>query len=159
MDIDKKIRDTTIKSISEYFDKKTSKDIEKSINDFSIEFSLENETPFLVESIYNTKTSELLEQFKESKKLVELIKRKDYQANKVAFLKTEQLHPEKYEKIIKKKKLEEAKKKDKATTNAFKCSKCGERKANVEEKQTRAGDEPATVFVTCQVCGNMWTIA
>lgn len=159
MEINKKTRDNVLKSISKFFDKKISKDIEKSINNFSIEFATENETPFLMESIYDTKSSELIEQFKESKKLVDMIKKEEYQADKVAYLKTEQLHPEKYEKILKKKQLEEAKRKDKATTNAFKCSKCGERKASVEEKQTRAGDEPATVFVTCQVCGNMWTIS
>lgn len=158
MEIDKKIRDGNIKKIAKFFDKKVATKIEESILKFSTEYAMDNETPFLLESIYSTKAEELINQFGESEGLVNKIKEKEFKPEEVAFLKVEQLHPEKYDKIVKKKALEEMKKKNKATTAAFKCSKCGSRKATVEEKQTRAGDEPATVFVTCTVCGNMWTV-
>ena len=26
------------------------------------------------------------------------------------------------------------------------------------EKQTRAGDEPATIYITCSVCGHKWSM-
>lgn len=158
MEVDKKVRDNIIKQISKFFDKKISTAIEDSILKFSTEYAMDNETPFLLESIYNTKAEELINQFSKSETLVNKIKNKEFKPDTIAFLRVEQLHPEKYDKIIKKKELEELKKKNKATSTAFKCSKCGERKTEVEEKQTRAGDEPATVFVTCTVCGNKWTV-
>ena len=34
----------------------------------------------------------------------------------------------------------------------FKCPKCKNRESWVEQKQTRAGDEPMTTFVTCVKC-------
>ncbi|ADM11304.1 transcription elongation factor S-II [Encephalitozoon intestinalis ATCC 50506] len=43
----------------------------------------------------------------------------------------------------------------KAETDMFKCSKCGERKCSYRQLQTRSGDEPMTTFVTCE-CGNKW---
>lgn len=43
-----------------------------------------------------------------------------------------------------------------ATTDAFKCGKCGKRKCTYYEKQTRSADEPMTVFVSCMNCGNKW---
>tara|TARA_B100000768_G_C11273443_1_gene374617 strand:- start:450 stop:929 length:480 start_codon:yes stop_codon:yes gene_type:complete len=158
MELDKKVRDFIEKKISKFFKKKISKKIEGSIFRFSVEYANDNETPFLLEQIYNTKSDEILQQFKISESLVKKIKENEYNPDNLAFLKVEQLHPEKYEKILKKRKLEEAKKKNKATTNAFKCSKCGERKTTIVEKQTRAGDEPATVYITCSVCGNKWTM-
>lgn len=43
----------------------------------------------------------------------------------------------------------------KAETDMFKCSRCGERKCSYRQLQTRSGDEPMTTFVTCE-CGNKW---
>ena len=147
-----------IKEISKIFDKKKAKIIEKSIYDFSEDFATENETPFLLAQIYNTKKDEILKQLNESKILVQRIKDNEIDATTIAFLKVEELHPEKYEKILKKRSIVEAKKKNKATTSAFKCSKCKNSKTEVVEKQTRAADEPATLFITCMVCGHKWSI-
>ena len=36
------------------------------------------------------------------------------------------------------------------------CSKCGNRKAETWEIQTRAADEPATRFHKCTKCGHTW---
>jgi len=54
---------------------------------------------------------------------------------------------------LKKKEMEEYKKNDVKSSSAFKCSKCKKSKCSVTQKQTRAGDEPATTFVTCLECG------
>ena len=39
------------------------------------------------------------------------------------------------------------------TSSAYKCPKCGERKITITEKQTRAADEPATIYMECNACG------
>jgi len=36
------------------------------------------------------------------------------------------------------------------------CTKCGNRKAEYWEVQTRAADEPATRFHKCTKCGHVW---
>eukprot|EP01018_Ginkgo_biloba_P004619 Gb_10316 [translate_table: standard] len=44
----------------------------------------------------------------------------------------------------------------KATTDQFKCGKCGQRKCTYYQLQTRSADEPMTTFVTCVNCNNHW---
>ena len=43
-----------------------------------------------------------------------------------------------------------------ASTDAFKCGKCKQRKCTYYQLQTRSADEPMTTFVTCVECGNRW---
>eukprot|EP01084_Bolivina_argentea_P313195 542350_1 len=38
----------------------------------------------------------------------------------------------------------------------FKCSRCGSKKTNYFQKQTRSADEPLTTFVTCLNCKKHW---
>jgi transcription elongation factor S-II len=44
----------------------------------------------------------------------------------------------------------------KATTDQFKCSRCGQRKCTYHQMQTRSADEPMTTYVTCVNCNNHW---
>ena len=44
----------------------------------------------------------------------------------------------------------------KATTDQFKCGRCGQRKTIYYQLQTRSADEPMTTFVTCVNCNNHW---
>lgn len=44
----------------------------------------------------------------------------------------------------------------KATTDAHKCRRCGGRECTFYELQTRSADEPMTVFVSCVLCGASW---
>ncbi|PSS33244.1 Transcription elongation factor TFIIS like [Actinidia chinensis var. chinensis] len=44
----------------------------------------------------------------------------------------------------------------KATTDQFKCSKCGKKETAYHQMQTRSADEPMTTFVTCVTCGKNW---
>lgn len=44
----------------------------------------------------------------------------------------------------------------KATTDQFKCGRCGQRKCTYYQMQTRSADEPMTTYVTCTVCNNRW---
>lgn len=44
----------------------------------------------------------------------------------------------------------------KATTDQFKCGRCGKRMCTYYQLQTRSADEPMTTFVTCVNCNNHW---
>ena len=163
MEIDKQTRDDAKKEMKNILTKKLDLnsiyDLETGIYEFSKSYAIDNNTPYLVESIYADKLNQLICILKSDKlaSILKSLKNKDFEAKSIAFLKPEELNPEKFEKIIKKKELEEHKKNNKATTNAFKCSKCGKRKCVVEEKQIRSGDEPATVFVECKECGHKFS--
>lgn len=41
-------------------------------------------------------------------------------------------------------------------STAYRCSKCGERKATYNESQNRAADEQSTINLTCLNCGHTW---
>ncbi|MCO5594288.1 hypothetical protein L7F22_048317 [Adiantum nelumboides] len=43
-----------------------------------------------------------------------------------------------------------------ASTDQFKCGKCGQRKCTYYQLQTRSADEPMTTYVTCVNCNNRW---
>lgn len=156
--MDSKKRQEIQKFLEKKFDKKISKTIEESIYEFAETYSETQGTPFLIEQIYQDKADELICQFENNSKLIKDIKNGEIDAESIASLKPQELNPEKYEKITKKKELEEYNKNNKASTDIFKCSKCKKRKCTVTEKQVRAGDEPATTFVECQECGNSWRI-
>jgi DNA-directed RNA polymerase subunit M/transcription elongation factor TFIIS len=43
-----------------------------------------------------------------------------------------------------------------ANTSMYRCNKCGNRECHYYGLQTRSGDEPMTIFITCLTCGNRW---
>lgn len=143
----------TIKKLKKYINDKYTKLVEESILKFSNEYATINETPFLAESIYDTKLEEIITALEKSPELIKTLE----DAKKIAFLRPEELNPDNYEKLLKKKEMEEYKKNDVKSSSAFKCSKCKKNKCSVTQKQTRAGDEPATTFVTCLECGHQFS--
>jgi transcription elongation factor S-II len=156
MEIDKKIRENTIAKFKKIINEKIAKDVETSIFNFSKEYATINETPYLLDSIYDTKSEEILAQLtnKESDFLVNALKSNKIDGNKIAFMKPEELDPDKYNSIIKKQQMAEYKKNNAEGSNAFTCSKCKKSKCTVSTKQTRSGDEPPTTFVDCLECGH-----
>jgi len=154
MDVDKSIRNDVFKRLSNITDKTLGKKIEVSIYNFSIKYAQENETLFLLEEIYNTKVDEITSVLNKSDYLIQALKNNKIDSSQIATLKPVELSPSKYEKILKKKEIEEYKKSNASTTTAFKCSKCKKSRCQVAQKQTRSGDEPATTFVTCLECGH-----
>lgn len=152
-------RETTVKNLNNFFlkskKKNIGKEIEESIFNFSNDYANTNETPYLLQSIYDNKVEEILSLLeKNSEYLIKALINNTINPEKLAFLKPEELNPDKYEKIIKKRELVEYKKNNSASSDAFTCAKCKKSKCRVEQKQTRAGDEPPTTFVTCLECNH-----
>ena len=149
-------REKNIKKICEILDKKIAEEIEESIYNFSKEYTEMNDLPYLIDSIYSDKFNEIFNLLinKKSTFLIKALKDGKIDASKIALMRPDELNPEKYDKIIKKKELEENKKKNQATSSIHKCPKCKERNSTVIQKQTRAADEPATIYIECKTCGH-----
>lgn len=149
-------RQNNIKKLSVIISEKIAKTIEISIYNFAKEYSETNETPFLIDSIYSDKFTEIYNLLinKKSIFLIEALKENKIDPSKIATMRPDELNPNKYEKILKKKELEEFKKSNQATSSNYKCPKCKEKKVTVTQKQTRAADEPATTFIECKSCGH-----
>ena len=158
MSVNKDLRKKIIKKLIKIFKKDISSKIEYSIYKFSLDYSESTGTPFLIEQIYQDKSQTIICSLKNSKFLIKAINSGKIDASRISFLKPEELKPEKYDKIIKRKEVKRVKKKKK-TTDAFECSKCKKRKCTVTEKQIMSGDEPATVFVTCVECGHAFSFS
>jgi phosphatidylserine/phosphatidylglycerophosphate/cardiolipin synthase-like enzyme len=94
--IDKEKSLETIEKLKNYVNKKFIELVEKSILDFSNEYAYINDTPFLADSIYDTKLEEIINSLC---KLPELIKT-DADDKKIASLKPEELNPDSYEKLL-----------------------------------------------------------
>lgn len=156
MSIDTKIREDIIAKFKNNFNDKISKDIENSIYKFSVEYAETNDTIFLIQNIYEEKANDIISQInnQESCYLLNAIKDGTVKADEIAFLTPEKLNPEKYEKVIKKREMEEYKKNNKTGSNVFTCVKCKKANCEITQKQTRAGDEPPTTFVSCLECGH-----
>lgn len=43
-----------------------------------------------------------------------------------------------------------------SNSTLFKCHVCGARDSSWEQRQTRSGDEPMTVIITCNKCNTQW---
>ena len=156
MDIDNQIRVNAKTSFKKLLNETMIKDIEESIYKFSKEYTEMNELDYLIDSIYSDKFMEIFNLLinKKSTFLVKALKDGKLDPTKIATMRPDELNPEKYDTIIKKKELEENKKKNQATSSIHKCPKCKESKSTVTQKQTRAADEPATIYIECKSCGH-----
>jgi DNA-directed RNA polymerase subunit M/transcription elongation factor TFIIS len=156
MDTDVSNRKDVEKTITKIIGDKLAKKVELSIYNYSKEYAEIQDTPYLLQQIYDDKAQEIICQLthQESNYLVNSLIEKKIDPVKVAFMKPEELDPEKYESIIKKREMEEYKKNNTSGSNAFTCVKCKKARCQVSQKQTRAGDEPPTTFVSCLECGH-----
>ena len=130
--------------------------VELSIYQFSEEYAEYNSTPFLLEQIYTTKAEELLSTIgKNLKFILDSIKSNTIDPSRISYLRASELNMDQYSDIIKKHSMITKKQ---SSSQAFECDKCHKRNTQVEERQVKSGDEPATLFVTCLECGNVFTI-
>ena len=154
MDIGQEIRNQYSTKFTSLVDKKRGINIEQSIYDFSIDYAKVQETPYLIEQIYESKADEILNILKDKEiSLLKAIKEGVIDVTKIGFMKPTELNPDKYTQIFKRKKTEEDKKNNQATSTVYTCKKCKANKCQVTQRQTRSADEPATTFVTCMECG------
>lgn len=137
------------------------KQIERSIYEFTKEYIESNDIGILAETmfdtIYNNKADEIICNLKTNYKyILDSIKSNKIKIDKIAFLKPSELNMDQYSEIIKRKQIEQMMLEPKGT-NAYECKKCKKKRCNVVERQIRAGDEPATQFVTCLECGHVFS--
>lgn len=144
------------KFFSKIIGKKNSMIFVDNLYKYCNEYAENNYCTFLLEDIINTKISFFQEVMTKNNYIKDSIKNKNIDPSKLCYMNQEDIEPDKYKNILEKKQLEEYRRNNQATSNAFKCKKCGERKCQVTQKQTRSGDEPATTFVECIECGYMF---
>ena len=91
--------------------------------------------------------------------LLNKIKNNEVYPYDIAFMKPNELFPERWSELV-----ENNKKRMKASfenrtdiaTDMFLCTKCKQRKTHYYQLQTRSADEPMTTFVHCLNCDNRW---
>ena len=145
-----------VKLFTKFLSKKNSENMINHIYNYCNEYAENNNCLFLIDDIINTKISFFQELFQKNNFLKDAIKNKDIDENGICYLSADVLEPEKYKTILEKRELEDYRKNNQVTSDAYKCKKCGERRCQVTQKQTRSGDEPATTFVECMECGYMF---
>lgn len=150
----------TIKLASLLNDINVAISIELSIFEFSlIHATLNNIDKQLVPSIYNDKFVDIYMNLDQesrinNKTFKQSILQGIINPKLSAFLSPDQTHPENWAPILNKIKFRETVESNMATTDLYKCYRCGERKSKVTELQLRSADEASNRFVTCLVCYN-----
>lgn len=141
--------------ISKLVSKDVMTKIKKSVDNFIKQYKEDNDIPeYLIDNIYICKLNEIYDIINDkSTKIIDRINNNSINPELIAFLKPEELHPDKYDDIINKKSIREFNNNKKKGSNTFKCSKCKKSNCDIFQKQTRSGDEPPTTFVKCLECG------
>lgn len=144
-------------------DEKITKNIEKSIFNFSIKKAGKmkvikkwNNEYFVL--IYLNKFKVIFHNLK-NKLIIEKLQKNIIEPHDISFLTHIELLPEKWGQQVQDKKLRLENKyfpKIEASTDNFTCGKCKSKACTYYQLQTRSADEPMTTFVTCTFCGNRW---
>ena len=153
MSIDETVLNSCSIKLNKFVSKTNSKKIIDSITEFTINYITINETPWLIEETFLTKFNEIESLFNKNDFLKNSIKNKKIDSTNICSLSPEDLDPESYSAILYRKELEEYRKNNKAYSTAFICKKCKSNKSEISERQTRSGDEPTTIYITCVDCG------
>ncbi len=135
--------------------------IEAGIYEYVLLYIINNSTTGFLEAIYNDKLNNIISYFDKTsdlykKELVVNIIKNKINPQKVAFMSPQELVPENWTDLIKKRELQKFKRENMASTNLYKCYKCGKRKCSVIQIQIRSADEPMTNRITCLFCKNTW---
>ena len=93
----------------------------------------------------------------ENKTLLKAILKGKLKPITIAFLSPQQMHPDRWESINKKRANDDEAKYNVDTTDDYECPNCKERKCTVTYIQMRSADEPETKFITCVKCGTTVT--
>ncbi len=133
-------------------------ELESGLFEFSlIQISINKESHSLIQNVYHHHLVTICRNLDpsdpsvENKTLLPMIKN-GFDPFFVAFLKPEQMHPERWKDIIHKKQTEEDAVNNMQATSLYKCKQCGDRRMKVTELQLRSIDEPVSRFYTCLTC-------
>jgi DNA-directed RNA polymerase subunit M/transcription elongation factor TFIIS len=149
---DQNLRDKTYNDLNKMVGPEISKTIELSIYNFSKDYAENSGTPEFVEQIYISKSDELLKIIGTNLKFIlDSIKMKTIDPHTIAFMRNNDLNIKQYS-DINRKEIEIV------GSDVYECKKCKKRNSSIVEKQVRSGDEPATQFITCLECGNVYTV-
>jgi DNA-directed RNA polymerase subunit M/transcription elongation factor TFIIS len=163
----KTLRVTTLNKINKFIkNKKISEQIEAGIMKFTNKTCTKK---ICYEAIYQLKSNNLIanmdpdSQIANTKFIDRILKKKlkfggviitDYET--IAFMKPQEIFPEKWADEENRKKIKEDKSTNLATTDAYPCPECKARRASVSPPiQIRSADEPMTVYVTCLNCNHV----
>ena len=141
--------------MSRRYSKKTSKHIELGVLEYTIcTIYIKRYSTILAGSIYKCKISELKDfsRLFENPILLDQIKQFTVFAQLLPFTDPKLLFPKKWEFFINQQEYRESKRKSMASTDAYKCHKCGESRCSISQFQTRSADEPMTTFIRCLNC-------
>ena len=156
-----------INSILDDIDK--SRNIEKSIYNFVIAYSKENNINRrwdnrIFYNLYFSKIRSIYinlnkKSYVKNDYLYDKIKNNEIKAEEISKLSVYDVYPDNWRKMIDDKIKRDKMKyelKPEAMTERYKCRRCGSRKCSYYELQTRSADEPMTQFFTCLDCKNRW---
>ncbi len=134
-------------------------EIEAGIFEFSITYSVsKNVVDSLIPAIYIDKLNDIITHLSiPDSYLMTSISAEQIKLQTIAFLSPSELNPKNWENLKKKQELQEYKKKNMGSTDLYQCHKCGKRKCQIMQMQTRSADEKMTLFVTCLVCYSTFT--
>lgn len=120
--------------------------IEAGIYEFTLIYSFtKNYLPLLMPAIYNDKVNDLMANLDPNnpvgnKTLIKGVTLNKINPQIIAFLRPQDLHPDRWSEIIRKNKLREEKKQNIAVTDLYQCYKCKGRRCRMMELQTRSSD-------------------
>ena len=143
------------------------KDLEIGVFNWSIEYADKHrvlrswkDRRFL--SIYKNKARSVLANvngasYIQNNRLLNRLKDGEFKPHDIAYMKHENMFPEKWNNLIDMKMKKEENMlntRSAVVTDHFKCGKCKKNECSYYEMQTRSADEPTTIFVNCLNCGN-----
>lgn len=134
-------------------------DIEKSILDFTlyyVSYDLSGNI-VLIDSVYSDKVNDICANIDpnssiKNTELKKMILNESINLNEIGYMTPDELFPSNWKEIYDKLALRRDKIQNTATTNAYKCKRCGKRECTVKQEQTRSSDEPPTTFIICKLC-------
>jgi len=140
-------------------DMKISSEIEIGIFEYCLVYvKIHNFQEKLVASVYDYTVYNIIKNIMMNKELVVDMKNGMIKPRMIAFMSPSQLNPKKWATLLAKKQLKEEQENNMTTTDIYKCRKCDKKKCTIKMMQTRALDEPMTIFVRCCNCYNTWTM-
>jgi DNA-directed RNA polymerase subunit M/transcription elongation factor TFIIS len=160
MDLSKNIRDNNINKLAQYISNDKAKQLEQVIFNYTNEYCITwRVADYLQSEVYDSKINNILNNLDinnhiKNNYLINAINNDELEINNIPYLRPRELFPEHWEHIYNKLEVAEEKRKNLNVVESFPCKKCGCKKHKIAQMQTRGADEPMTVFITCQMCGN-----